>query len=706
MKFRAVVSIAFLLPMAGSRLTSAATYFPATVTTLKPSRMTVVMRKYLTAVWLICVLAITAGAQTTDSGERFDSPPPKAALDLVKRGLDLAERDRVAEAIVTLKRAITLAPNFLEAHRQYVRMRADLQGKIDEVTAEYESLMTKQPDNPVYPMALALVITRSRQIGWLKKVAQLAPEWSWGHYARAYAILGRTYLMLGNETLDGKGDQIIDEFSKAIEKDSTVAEFYGATMFYQNVLGRIDDAVLTAEKMAAQPGLRATGLSKLWRLRLTKAKGSGAARESLNEELSKLARGSRDIKLLAAIRDAYADVLKDTERVNAVERQIRRLSPDWYPERGMGWFLVEFNLSGIPYPLLAVNRQYSIYEKVKQIVLKREADWRKEARQLEKLRSLGPNPGLNKLIFRILFVNAQKAGEAESMVKYGEQLYALDATDIAPFARIALALAANKTDLQRALDYARRAEAALAEFHLIKRAPDIPDEDFRFRFSLEEQQGNYRRQRALALDAVGWALSRMGQAKEAEPKLRLAVQLDRTETRLTHLAETLKQLGQTEEAEKIVVEINATLLASIKKQFINKPAKDFQLEAIDGRKYRLSDLKGKVVLVNFWATWCGPCVGEMPLFVRIYEKYKDRGFELLAISSDDSADRDQVARFAKEHRLNFPVLYDDKVAELYDVDGFPRNVFIDRQGNIRYLQTGAFDDGGRRLEAVLNELLK
>jgi peroxiredoxin len=664
------------------------------------------MRAFIITLGLTLLLTLSVSAQTNDGGRRFDAAPPKAALDLVKRALDLAERDRVAEAIVNLKRAIAIAPSFLEAHRQYVRMKADFQGKIDEVTAEYESLMTKQPDNPVYPMALALVITRSRQIGWMKKVAQLAPEWSWGHYARAYAILGRTYINLGNETLDGKGDQIIGEFFKAIEKDSTVAEFYASAIFYQNALGRIDDALLTAEKMAAKPELRAAGLSQLWRLRQTKARGSEAARESLKGNLSELTRGSRDIKLLAAIREAYADLLKDTEKANAVELQIRQLSPGWYPERGRGWFLVESNISGIPYPLLAVNRQYSIYEKVRQIVLKREADWRKEARQLESLRSLGPNPGLTKLIYRILFVSAQKAGEVESMVKYGEQLHALDATDTAPFARIALALAAKKTDLQKALDYARRAEAALEEFHPMERSTDIPAEEFKFRFSPEQQKENYRRQRALALDAVGWVLSQMGQAKEAEPKLRLAVQLDRTETRLTHLVETLKQLGQTEETEKIVVEINATLLASVKKQFINKPAKDFELEAIDRRKYRLSDLKGKVVLVSFWATWCGPCVAEMPLFTRMYEKYKDQGFEILAVSADDPGDREKVLRFAKEHRLNFPVLYDEGVVNLYEVAGFPGNVFIDRQGNVRYLASGSFEDGTRRLEIILNELLK
>ncbi len=96
----------------------------------------------------------------------------------------------------------------------------------------------------------------------------------------------------------------------------------------------------------------------------------------------------------------------------------------------------------------------------------------------------------------------------------------------------------------------------------------------------------------------------------------------------------------------------------------------------------------------------------MPLFAKAYEKYKDQGFEILAISDDDPADRDKVQRFAKEHRLNFPVLYDEGVvAKLYDLQGYPGNIFIDRQGNVRYAQVGGFDDE-RRLEIILKELFK
>ena len=512
--------------------------------------------------------------------------------------------------------------------------------------------------------------------------------------------------MVANEQYDGKGEQILGEVLKAIEKDGGVKIFYVRAIHIQENLGRIDEAISTAEKMAAQPELHADGLAELWRLRLTKAKGAESEKESLRAELARLSGGSRDIVLLATIRNAYATLLKDPVSAGAIERRIRRLDPTWYPERGSAMFIIELNNTGIPFPILAANRQFAIHEKLKQIVLQREADSRKEMRQIESLLSLRPNLGVKKLIYGVLFSVARKAEDVPSMIKYAEQLHLLDATNTAPFARIALTMAKNRTALPRALRYARRAESAVAEFRPMKRPPDIPARDFEGRFSLKDQQENFRRQQALALDAEGYVLFQMGNTREAEAKLRRSVELNKTETSLSHLAATLGRLGLTDEAERITKEMDASVLESIKRQFISKPSKDFQLEGIDGRKYRLSDLKGKVVLVSFWATWCAPCVGEMPLLTNTYAKYKDRGFEILAVSGDDPGEREKVLQFARTHGLTFPVLYDDGVARLYDVVGYPGNVFIDRQGNIRYSQVGAFDEGGRRLEIILNELMK
>lgn len=121
-------------------------------------------------------------------------------------------------------------------------------------------------------------------------------------------------------------------------------------------------------------------------------------------------------------------------------------------------------------------------------------------------------------------------------------------------------------------------------------------------------------------------------------------------------------------------------------------APDFTLKSKDGGNIRLQDLRGEVVLLNFWASWCGPCRQEMPLMDEIYKEYKDLGFTILAVNVDeDSADAD---RFLASVPVSFPILYDQKskVSELYKVDAMPTTVLIDRDGNKRFLHRG-FKEG-------------
>src|SRR5215475_1641470 len=176
------------------------------------------------ALCLMCATALNISAQTGDLGRRFDAPAPKVARALVKRGTELAGRDRIDEAVATLKKAIAAAPIFFEAHLEYIRMKANFQGKVDQVKAEYEALMVKEPDNPVYPLALAEAGVGNRMARY-KKVAELAPEWSWGHYAKSFVIQGRAFYVM-NEKYDGKGEQILAEVLKAIEIDGAAPDFY------------------------------------------------------------------------------------------------------------------------------------------------------------------------------------------------------------------------------------------------------------------------------------------------------------------------------------------------------------------------------------------------------------------------------------------------------------------------------------------------
>lgn len=135
-------------------------------------------------------------------------------------------------------------------------------------------------------------------------------------------------------------------------------------------------------------------------------------------------------------------------------------------------------------------------------------------------------------------------------------------------------------------------------------------------------------------------------------------------------------------------------------------APDFTLKSADGRNLRLVEQRGQVVLVNFWASWCGPCKVEMPHLNKLYDKYRASGFTLLAVNIDDDA-RTGSATAAK-WGLKFPVLLDaDKqVSRLYDLSSMPTTVLIDRDGKVRYLHRGYKDGVEDTYERQIRELVK
>jgi peroxiredoxin len=112
-------------------------------------------------------------------------------------------------------------------------------------------------------------------------------------------------------------------------------------------------------------------------------------------------------------------------------------------------------------------------------------------------------------------------------------------------------------------------------------------------------------------------------------------------------------------------------------------APDFELVSLDGRKVKLSDFRGKAVVLNFWATWCAPCKIEMPWFVDLQNQYGKDGLTILGVAMDDS-DSQKIAQFASEMGVNYPVLLGtNKVSEAYgDVEYLPTTFYINRQGKI------------------------
>jgi peroxiredoxin len=116
---------------------------------------------------------------------------------------------------------------------------------------------------------------------------------------------------------------------------------------------------------------------------------------------------------------------------------------------------------------------------------------------------------------------------------------------------------------------------------------------------------------------------------------------------------------------------------------VGMQAEDFQLDDLDGKTQRLSQYRGKIVLVNFWATWCKPCKLEMPAMQASFDKLRDKGFVVLAINElEDDA---KVREFIKQYGYTFPVLMDrdNKVANQFGVFGIPVTVFVDEKGVVQ-----------------------
>jgi cytochrome c biogenesis protein CcmG/thiol:disulfide interchange protein DsbE len=117
--------------------------------------------------------------------------------------------------------------------------------------------------------------------------------------------------------------------------------------------------------------------------------------------------------------------------------------------------------------------------------------------------------------------------------------------------------------------------------------------------------------------------------------------------------------------------------------FQGKPAPEFVLKDLNGNTVKLSDYRGKAVLLNFWATWCPPCKAEMPWFVDMQKRYAAQGLQIVGVSMDDDGPED-VAKFAKEIGVNYPIVMGkEEVAQKYgSVEFLPTSFFIDRNGNI------------------------
>ncbi len=140
---------------------------------------------------------------------------------------------------------------------------------------------------------------------------------------------------------------------------------------------------------------------------------------------------------------------------------------------------------------------------------------------------------------------------------------------------------------------------------------------------------------------------------------------------------------------------------------VGLPAPDFTYPGLDGKKVSLSDYRGKVVFVNIWATWCPPCVEEMPSMQKLYQKLKGENFEILAVSIDSKGAK-VVAPFMKKYKLTFPALLDSRgtIKRIYKTTGVPESYIIDKDGILAKKVMGPLDWSHPDVLRLLRDLIQ
>jgi peroxiredoxin len=135
-----------------------------------------------------------------------------------------------------------------------------------------------------------------------------------------------------------------------------------------------------------------------------------------------------------------------------------------------------------------------------------------------------------------------------------------------------------------------------------------------------------------------------------------------------------------------------------------QPAPAFSLPNLDGKQVSLNDFANKVVVVDFWATWCGPCRQEIPHLNKLYENYRGKGFEIVGISMDTDG-TESVKKFAKEFRMEYTIVMgNDNVAQDYGLTGYPTTFILDRKGKIVKKFRGFDDSFAPEMEKTIKQL--
>ena len=134
------------------------------------------------------------------------------------------------------------------------------------------------------------------------------------------------------------------------------------------------------------------------------------------------------------------------------------------------------------------------------------------------------------------------------------------------------------------------------------------------------------------------------------------------------------------------------------------------VENLDGSTFKVADKKGKVLLLNMWATWCGPCREEMPELVKLQDKYRDQGFEIIGLNTNDGDTPEMINDFAKEQKLNYTLTFAPTAMQVDIVrftknEGIPQSLLVDRDGNLRGVFLGGSESEIAKMKATVAKVM-
>ncbi len=361
---------------------------------------------------------------------------------------------------------------------------------------------------------------------------------------------------------------------------------------------------------------------------------------------------------------------------------------------------------------------------------------------IEKMRFITREQRLG--LYNLLAGRFAQLGEPPSMYRILETALKLDPENADLLNNISYEWAKQGINLDQAEEYSKKA-AALAENKMSGRKPTG--------MSRERWEDMVRRERGNYLDTYGWVLYQKGKYNSALRELQKAFQLAEEPTIQYHLGLALYRTGNLDGAvENLAASLSGRLedpakaradLEAIYKEryktlrgldkmlqqvaekalarqqaedeadaakIVGRPAPDFSLPDLDDQPYRLSHFRDRVVILDFWATWCGPCKLAMPLVNKVHLEYQDKGLVVLGINLEGRDKNQRVKKFIEGSGQQFVILQGGMMGvgidQVYGVTGIPTTFVIDKQGIIRYRHIGYRENLDQMLAREVEELLK